>query len=106
MKKPPEPKCISDDLWRWCVYSFTNAREKGELKEYLVELRTEHGLNNCSCPHFQNRLLQHYTIPLKSGVPIKDIKENLQYCKHLILAEKAWTKLMMEAMMKRSDKGL
>lgn len=82
--KPPDPKEVDESELRWIVWSFTNRREEGELKPYLVELRTETGLNKCECEHFQNRIQPHYAYAIKSGVPYDKIE--LQECKHLRLA--------------------
>ena len=99
MKSPPDPQPIDESLLRWKVWSFTNRREKDELLEYLVELKTEHGFPNCSCPHFQNRIKPKYAQAVVSGIPYADIERVT--CKHIKLAEEHFKTLMLEAMYKR-----
>ena len=107
MKRPTPIPIEGSDLLRWRVFSFSNRREDDQLIEYLVELRTEHGLNSCQCPHFQNRLKKYYNIAISSGIPYEKI--DLIYCKHLKLAQDEFTKSMIEATFQRSkslDRGI
>lgn len=83
-EKTPEPLEIDESELRWLVWSFVGRQDGSEWKRYLVELRTETGLNKCECEHFQMRIQPNYTVAIKSGIPCDQIQ--LEECKHLKLA--------------------
>ena len=76
-----DPESIDESELRWRVWSFSGRKEEGTLKEYLVELRTEKGLNKCSCEHFQCRIQPTYNSLINHGLHASEIK--LEECKHL-----------------------
>lgn len=99
---PPEPVPLDESLLRWRVWSFTNRREKRELKDYQVILKDHNGLNDCECEHFQMRLKPYYNAAIRASIPYEIIE--LERCKHIKLAEEYFGRIMLQAMFEREKK--
>lgn len=94
---PPTP--VDESMLRWRVQSFSNRKDNRQPMEYLVELKNEYGLNNCTCEDFQFRVAPDYACAIRSGIPYDMI--DIGQCKHIKLCKERFTEIMLEGMLQR-----